>query len=803
MAALVQTVPQQAGTITLLQSRPASSSSSATFTTSAQLHNQSPMARNQNHARSSNGGSGPGSGSGSTGYRLVQPVAPYAFTATPGLPANSQRHTQTQSQAQLQQTQNTITTTNNNSNNNNNNTSYPGTIPPRTHYSSTTTTTSTTAGSVSNSTSSNSSVYSHPSKDDSSLLSKRQNPSELTLRPVPAIDLSPPALPPPSASASPTTANKPSPDRYRRGQRRGDQPASPAAAISTIEPSSLGMATAQTAKSLTPSIVDIPSRPHHARGSSVDAAVTDGSSPSSTELAKRYRRRSMGSIDTAGFLTFPDSHPSPHANEMALSEFPLSGTPPPPNSMSKNADTASVNSSSGSVKSDKGAETSTTSQPTTSNNTNNNTNNKKAAVTRPTETSKRSSTPSPLSKPVNLDADETVTPTTTSKSTPDTKNQPPKVAETPSPAAKRLIEISKKGQGKGAKSRLRRALSFSSVAELRGISSPEPAVSSPRKQQLDEELGPEQAAIAAKQEAGGLGESIYSGQGNVFTGSTDNISVSSTASSASIMLRKMGNGVKRSTRSLVGLFRPKSVYNAPTDTSRITAPVPQVSMVTVEAQRDAVNKGPPVLPDIGAGMGAAKQEIVIERPRSTESDASASADRSGRKSIFGGDQERAEVLAAVRKGILKKSGTNSSNSSPVIRPTTDLAPVPTLQRPESQRSSSAPSSSAGDRPPRSGHRRTDSVTIEGEDYFLPAGRFTGSGQSAPGTPQSTTGRNISFSPRIQFHDTWPSGEYDRRGDVATCNRLTPLLAQQIKEELNTFKMEMEVHESSKVYTHFF
>jgi len=64
-------------------------------------------------------------------------------------------------------------------------------------------------------------------------------------------------------------------------------------------------------------------------------------------------------------------------------------------------------------------------------------------------------------------------------------------------------------------------------------------------------------------------------------------------------------------------------------------------------------------------------------------------------------------------------------------------------------------------------------------------------------------RNISFSPRLQFHDTWPSAEYDRRGEIATCNRLTPMLAQQIKEELNTFKMEMEVHESSKVYTHFF
>ena len=62
-------------------------------------------------------------------------------------------------------------------------------------------------------------------------------------------------------------------------------------------------------------------------------------------------------------------------------------------------------------------------------------------------------------------------------------------------------------------------------------------------------------------------------------------------------------------------------------------------------------------------------------------------------------------------------------------------------------------------------------------------------KSAPVTPQGPiTKRNATFNPRIVFYDTWPSGEYDRRGDIATCNRLTPMLAQQIKEEVNTFKM---------------
>lgn len=87
------------------------------------------------------------------------------------------------------------------------------------------------------------------------------------------------------------------------------------------------------------------------------------------------------------------------------------------------------------------------------------------------------------------------------------------------------------------------------------------------------------------------------------------------------------------------------------------------------------------------------------------------------------------------------------------------------------------------------HRRTDSIAIEGDDYFMSLAKYaSGDENGVPGTPRSIVARNISFSPRLQFHDTWTSVEYDRRGEIATCNRLTPMLAQQIKEELNTFKM---------------
>ncbi|QLG72326.1 hypothetical protein HG535_0D00330 [Zygotorulaspora mrakii] len=62
---------------------------------------------------------------------------------------------------------------------------------------------------------------------------------------------------------------------------------------------------------------------------------------------------------------------------------------------------------------------------------------------------------------------------------------------------------------------------------------------------------------------------------------------------------------------------------------------------------------------------------------------------------------------------------------------------------------------------------------------------------------------VSFSSRIILYDTYAEDEYDRKPDIATCNQLTPQLAQLIKAELNELKCGMEVHEESKCYTHFY
>ena len=71
------------------------------------------------------------------------------------------------------------------------------------------------------------------------------------------------------------------------------------------------------------------------------------------------------------------------------------------------------------------------------------------------------------------------------------------------------------------------------------------------------------------------------------------------------------------------------------------------------------------------------------------------------------------------------------------------------------------------------------------------------------TPQGPARRTVLFCTRIILYDTYHPDEYDRHPDTATCNQLTPSLAQHIKDELNEFKAEMVIHTSSRDNTHFF
>lgn len=296
---------------------------------------------------------------------------------------------------------------------------------------------------------------------------------------------------------------------------------------------------------------------------------------------------------------------------------------------------------------------------------------------------KRTVNPSPLSKPVTMSTetppskDSFASAVNAALQTP--SNQSPAQAATSngngnggsSAAMAALGAVNSKDEKKGKTSRLRRAFSFGSAAELRKASAHNSAFNNEsaaadrarlHKERFanDQEAHEaEQARIAQKQEAGGLGEGIYNGQGNFFSGSTDNLSISSTASSASVMIRKMGKGMKKSTRSLVGLFRPKSVIGVPAaDAAVPQTSQAQVSMVTVEAEREKVNVNADPHNQAGGGTGFPKLErnsldtatVSEGQGRSSSTDGSGS-----RRSIVGGEKERAEVLAAVKKGILKRT----------------------------------------------------------------------------------------------------------------------------------------------------
>ncbi|SLM41356.1 hypothetical protein LPUS_12340 [Lasallia pustulata] len=699
-------------------------------------------------------------------------------------------------------------------------------------------------------------------KDDSSIPTEAS--AQVAPRPLSAIDLN-------SSLPSPASA-KSMPDRYRRGNSRvqtsGPTIHNHAVSGGSAPPSGSGMATvghlySPLSQSNTSPPMLSPSSTY--RGSpmtsSIDnhafAAQTRQSSVDdmslyrqpSTEQAKRYRRRSASSLEAVEFTTqFIDSQGQPFAaSQKSLPVIPnlpshehrdtrVLPTPPPSSSHGRSGSDeskSSVRSHSrpSSAKREACASVATTANPTALQATPVSKHEAKLVTIPPRASSsdahKRLTNPSPLSRPIAMSPDspsfkDSLANPKLSRSaeplTPATNAVNVTIPE--SPAAQHLAALNKKEAKKeGKPSRLRRAFSFGSAAELRkasaenNINNVSVERAKLRKERYQDEHEAEQAAIVQKQEAGGLGEGIYSGQGHFFTGSTDNLSISSTASSASVMIRKMGKGMKKSTRSLVGLFRPKSVIGVPAADSAVPEPsLAQVAMVTVEAERERVNVNVDPHDQIGGGTGFPKLErnsldsaSVITDPTSSHHDRSFDNARP-RRSIVGGEKERAEVLAAVKKGILKRNGTDSGNSSPVIRPAdaraTDFS-LPPIALVSDSPGSSTPSTPGDDQHPRLGHRRTDSVTIEGEDYFMSIAKFaSGDSKSIPGTPRSIA-RNISFSPRIQFHDTWTSVEYDRRGEIATCNRLTPMLAQQIKEELNTFKMEMEVHEHSKVYTHFF
>ena len=638
-------------------------------------------------------------------------------------------------------------------------------------------------------------------KDDSIIGPTGRRHSDFSERPASSVDV-------PSSTqglvSAPEGQVKTGPERYRRRRSENNLQLSKARQVSrSVSP-------AGSADKAMDGVGRAPAYMHRRMNSADD---DQSGHVNKVEVAKRYRRRTAGSIDSIGHAA-TDAAPVHEAKPAAsaIGSLPKADAGPAriPTSQAtfaghrRNASGESNSSRTGQRPSSVSSAISPISFQGNANMNSLKSRRSSGTATPPgspslmheprkiavpprgsSDANKRISSPSPLSRPINVEAHDAPIA--------DRVNQAP-ILPQPSPAVQQLAALSdRNGAAKGVKSRLRRALSFSSSAELRRASA-QNNLTNRSRQEPEEPLDPEQQAIAAQQEAAGFGSGIYSGQG-VFTSSTDNLSISSTASSASIMLRKMGKSMKKSSRSLKGLFRPKSVVGVPAADSDGVLPVTgEVSVVNVEAERERARVALPARYNTSNAALSVPSSVQHDRPQTPVGGSSVD---SSRKSIVGGEVERAEVLAAVKKGILKRKfslavfivkglsavtdsaidkGSSSASSSPVVHPvdsnSTDLS-LPQIPNVASSTRSSSPNT------PDNGSK----IGIA-DDYFMAIPRLAGSN---PATPQGGL-RNISFSPRIQFYDAWSSVEYDRRGDIATCNRLTPMLAQQIKEELNTFKM---------------
>ncbi|CAE6459446.1 unnamed protein product [Rhizoctonia solani] len=464
----------------------------------------------------------------------------------------------------------------------------------------------------------------------------------------------------------------------------------------------------------------------------------------------------------------------------------------------------------------------------------------------------------------------------------------------------------------GLKGRLRRALSFSAIQTLDEAEEGKEKLGSRRK--AIEKANKANAALQKQQqqqqdgaalESPGAAESIRTTASKKpsrslfnrrLNASTDNISLQSTVSSASVMIRKLGSMGKLARRNslagLTGLFKDKkekghkaeaseaSVTHATVEVDRVPGPSP----VGTSTMDDMTGLSPAAklarqhtLKSNAQAAERAKQEAqaaadaaaAAEANRLDEEDEEGSEEFDHVANMHGGfddeditvrlgqtritDPEADDEVWAVGirrsvertrkpvKGILRNASNfdqeqylNKENSSSLrqrsnseTNPTSQPGPLARIPSPDPHHIDGLHRSNSPHETVKTtfsadfGEFTTPSLALTENKISSDKGSFTythpalnssapvlSSIGNAPTMAQrSATApgrRRLTFATNLSVYDTFAPTTYDRRSEPATCNRLTPALAQRIKEELNSYKMEeMEVHASSRIHTHFF
>lgn len=303
MAAMVQSFPQPTSTMTMLQTRPTSSEAFHSRSQGQQHQQSSQMPRNIYNT--SVGGMTTGNYRGQTS---TPPVAPYAFQTAP-IPQNGsnplRQHPTAPPNPRLESRTASAP-------------SIPVTMQASPHIASNPSRQRSPQVNT-NSTSNTFPAQPQASKDEASTL-LAPNSKQPSSRPLSTIDLNPPSLQP----ASYATVAKSSPDRYRRNHRRaetsGALPLGGSTPTGSAMPSGSGMATVghlynhPMQSNSTPSLstyrgTQAPTSPvnnDYNAGSQPRFASKDDSNmqrerQASSDLAKRYRRRSISSLEATDY----------------------------------------------------------------------------------------------------------------------------------------------------------------------------------------------------------------------------------------------------------------------------------------------------------------------------------------------------------------------------------------------------------------------------------------------------------------------------------------------------------------------
>jgi hypothetical protein len=365
MAALVQAYPQQSSTVTMLQTRP-SSASGIIHNSQTPAHHQYPGNQPQSQRNSFHGLTNGMAISSYRGQTTMTPIAPYAFTSTPNLNQPGQRTLPPPHlRPELRASSAPIVPT------------ESGISPNRSRYPA-----APSISTISSTSSSDLSSLSQKSgsKDDSAIVGTARVVSGTAVaRPLSTVITSNSSQYFASPAISPPV--KPAPDRYRRPNNRRSESSSniqnstpqPAAsqAPTTQQPSSVSSMPnvmqfygTSTQKQAAPQLLPMPSyqgfslQMPQISGSSVGSTSDDmalNKHPSQDQAAKRYRRRSIHTIDAADYANMPGGLFQQGARQVSSAsgridhqQHPLRSSPVvalrPGSSHARNGSTESVNS---------------------------------------------------------------------------------------------------------------------------------------------------------------------------------------------------------------------------------------------------------------------------------------------------------------------------------------------------------------------------------------------------------------------------------------------------------------------------